>query len=417
MPLVGDHDATALGFEVLGIAPRELRRRRRPAPAGYLAAPGRRAASPTCASGYCRAVARSLDLVADRPAYSPVGVGLFAARALEAIAPDRPNAAARRLRLPAGLARARPQGPVRALRTRARLRGRAAGLQRLRRGSGDRLARRRCTCGGRPAQREDRRPARRSPRRGARTRAGGRRSSRARRRCRAGTSRRSGGRATSTRLARQGRATAHRAAQGAADRRDGLRQPAARTSSTASTRAAWRPVAPRVVIVAQHRAEGLRSAAEQALLRQLVGRGTRSSQLARSWHGTRIHAGRAIAHLDGRPRDEDARYRDATSTSTPGRRAARPSPRARPRCRDGEPAPATDTAPRSAHLANVSAKRSGGDVSRPCPRRRRRRRRERGREPVAQLAAPPARRRSRGRARAARSNRGRACARRRDRRG
>jgi hypothetical protein len=71
-------------------------------------------------------------------------------------------------------------------------------------------------------------------------------------------------------------------------------------------------VAERVLIVAHNHTEGLRSAAEQELLRQVAAPRYEVVQLARSWRGTPF----TLVELrgDGSPRDERAVYREATST-------------------------------------------------------------------------------------------------------
>ena len=71
-------------------------------------------------------------------------------------------------------------------------------------------------------------------------------------------------------------------------------------------------VAPRVVILAHNRTEGLRTAAEQALLRQVAAPRYEVVQLARSWQGTPFTL---VELRGGGPRDEREVYRDATSTS------------------------------------------------------------------------------------------------------
>ena len=71
-------------------------------------------------------------------------------------------------------------------------------------------------------------------------------------------------------------------------------------------------VAPRVVILAHNRTEGLRTAAEQALLRQIAAPRYEVVQLARSWQGTPFTL---VELRGGGPRDEREVYRDATSTS------------------------------------------------------------------------------------------------------
>ena len=162
--LVGDHDATSLAFDVLGLHPRELavvdvdqRLLAFLAPDAYFA--DLRVGLPAPLRG-------RFDLVLTDPPYSPAGVGLFAARGLEAL-PRPADAAADRLRLSARLARARAQGPGRAERARARLRGGAARLQRLRRRAGDRLARRALRAAPDQAQPQDRGAPRRAARRRA----------------------------------------------------------------------------------------------------------------------------------------------------------------------------------------------------------------------------------------------------------
>jgi hypothetical protein len=77
--------------------------------------------------------------------------------------------------------------------------------------------------------------------------------------------------------------------------------------------AAVAAVAQRVVIVAHNRTEGLRTAAEQALLREVVAGRHEVVQLARSWNGSAF----TLVELqgDGGPRDERRVYAEATATS------------------------------------------------------------------------------------------------------
>jgi hypothetical protein len=72
-------------------------------------------------------------------------------------------------------------------------------------------------------------------------------------------------------------------------------------------------VAKHVVIVAHNRTEGLRTAAEQALLRELVAPRYEVVQLARSWNGTAF----TLIELrgEGAARAERLVYREATATS------------------------------------------------------------------------------------------------------
>jgi hypothetical protein len=76
--------------------------------------------------------------------------------------------------------------------------------------------------------------------------------------------------------------------------------------------AAVAAVARRVVIIAHNHTEGLRNAHEQALLRAVVAPRYEVTQLARSWRGTAF----TLVELrgDGGPRDERGVYREATST-------------------------------------------------------------------------------------------------------
>jgi hypothetical protein len=69
----------------------------------------------------------------------------------------------------------------------------------------------------------------------------------------------------------------------------------------------------RLLVVAHNHTEGLRSAAEQALLRELAAPRFEVARLDRSWRGTPF----TLVELrgDGAPRDERAVYREATSTS------------------------------------------------------------------------------------------------------
>ena len=71
-------------------------------------------------------------------------------------------------------------------------------------------------------------------------------------------------------------------------------------------------VAPRVVIVAHNRTEGLQSEAEQRLLRTLAAPRYEVVRLARSWKGSPLTL---VELRGGGPRDEREVYRDATSIS------------------------------------------------------------------------------------------------------
>jgi hypothetical protein len=90
--LVGDHDATSLAFGALGIELRELvvvdvdQRL-----LGFLAHAGVEVRFADLRVGLPAPLHGGFDLVLTDPPYSPAGVGLFAARALEALAPDRPT--------------------------------------------------------------------------------------------------------------------------------------------------------------------------------------------------------------------------------------------------------------------------------------------------------------------------------------
>jgi hypothetical protein len=77
--------------------------------------------------------------------------------------------------------------------------------------------------------------------------------------------------------------------------------------------AAVAAVGRRVVIISHNRTEGLRTAAEQALLREFVAPRYEVVQLARSWKGTAF----TLVELrgEGAPRDERLIYREATATS------------------------------------------------------------------------------------------------------
>jgi hypothetical protein len=77
--------------------------------------------------------------------------------------------------------------------------------------------------------------------------------------------------------------------------------------------AAVAAVAQRVVIVAHNRTEGLRTAAEQALLREVVAGRYEVVQLARSWNGSAFTLVELRGH--GGPRDERRVYAEATATS------------------------------------------------------------------------------------------------------
>ena len=84
MLLLGDHDATSLAFEVLGVAPREL---------CVVDVDQRQLAFldgvdtwfADLRVGLPAPLRGRFDIVLTDPPYSPAGVGLFAARALEAM--------------------------------------------------------------------------------------------------------------------------------------------------------------------------------------------------------------------------------------------------------------------------------------------------------------------------------------------
>ena len=164
--LLGDHDATSLAFGALGASVRELavvdvdQRQLR-----YLASYGVDTWFADLRVGPAGAAARALRHRPHRPAV--LARRRRAVRGAGAGGDEARVAAAGRLRLPGGLARARAEGPDRALRAGARLRGGAAGLQRLRRRAGRRLARRAVRAAADQALAQDRGAARRAPRGGA----------------------------------------------------------------------------------------------------------------------------------------------------------------------------------------------------------------------------------------------------------
>ena len=206
-------------------------RRRRPAPAHVPGSHGVDTWFADLRVGLPAPLRERFDVVLTDPPYSPAGVGLFAARALEAM--KRESRLLVAYGVPGGLAGARAEGPGRAERAGARLRGGAAGLQRLRRRAGDRLARARSTCCARPSA-AARSRARRGERHAEAMYTRGRQAVESERR--AARSVRAGGRARRAVLRRGLEAAAGRAAR----RADGRRRPSSstsrRTSSTASTR-------------------------------------------------------------------------------------------------------------------------------------------------------------------------------------
>ena len=158
-------------------------------------------------------------------------------------------------------------------------------------------------------------------------------------------------------------------------------------------------VAPRVVILAHNRTEGLRTADEQALLRQLAAPRYEVVQLARSWQGSPFTL---VELRGGGPRDEREVYRDATSISIArvGQRRAPVLQRGRRRdavagAGDGDRAAQRPLGERVGEA--LRGARAVARVLRDAAADGR----QRGGEPVAQLRRAPARRRSRGRARAA----------------
>jgi hypothetical protein len=108
--LLGDHDGTSLAFDELGAAPRELavvdvdqrllehHGAENPRSDSRSEAAGRpRSGPPRCVAffadlrvGLPAPLRGRFDLVLTDPPYSPAGVGLFAARGVEALASDRP---------------------------------------------------------------------------------------------------------------------------------------------------------------------------------------------------------------------------------------------------------------------------------------------------------------------------------------
>ena len=293
--LVGDHDATSLAFAVLGIAVRELvvvdvdQRL-----LGYLAGQGVDVRFADLRVGLPGPLHGRFDLALTDPPYSPAGVGLFAARALESLAPDRPT----RLLLAYGY----PEGsPALGLKVQAELSALELvyeavlpdfnaydGAQAI--GSRAALYVLRPT----QAQPQDRRHA-------------GRRATRRR-------STRAAAQAVEARAAAlpelgelAGDPTGsyfgeHWPGKGARPLTELLEAPQAAATVYVNLapdlvyslyQAAVAASAPRVVIVAHNRTEGLRTAAEQALLRELVAPRYEIARLARSWHRERVHAGRA----------------------------------------------------------------------------------------------------------------------------
>jgi hypothetical protein len=310
--LVGDHDATSLAFKVLGVRPRELAvvdvDQRQLA---FLADQGVDTWFADLRVGLPAPLRGRFDLVLTDPPYSPAGVGLFAARGMEALSLDRPG----RLLVAYGY----PEGsPALGLKVQSELSalelvyeavlpdfnvydgalaiGSRAALYVLR-----------------PTKRSRKIAVRRAGRHAEAMYTRGRQAIES-------------SPAALPDLASLGEPGAlyfgddwpGRRSRPLTDLLDAP-QPAETVYVNLAPdlvyslyQAAYAAVAKRVVIVAHNRTEGLRTAAEQALLRAFVAPRYEVVQLARSWNGSSF----TVVELrgDGAPRDERRVYRDATST-------------------------------------------------------------------------------------------------------
>ena len=300
--LLGDHDATSLAFERAGRAAARARASSTSTSASWLFLDGVDTWFADLRVGLPAPLRGRFDIVLTDPPYSPAGVGLFAARALEAMKREA------RLLVAYGY----PEGsPALGLKVQAELSalelvyeavlpdfnaydgalaiGSRAPLYVLR-----------------PTKRSAKIAARRGARHAEALYTRGRQAVESEPRARL-LRELSAGRRTD-RLD----AAAPSCSRRRVERRDGLRRPHARPRLQPLPGGRWRRCAERVVILAHNRTEGLRTAAEQALLRQLAAPRYEVVQLARSWQGTPFTL---VELRGGGPRDEREVYRDATSTS------------------------------------------------------------------------------------------------------
>jgi hypothetical protein len=294
--LLGDHDATALGFQALGLRPREL---------CVVDVDQRQLAFLSGAAdtwfadlrvGLPAPLRGRFDLVLTDPPYTPAGVGLFAARGLEAMRREA------RLLVAYGY----PEGsPALGLKVQAELSALELVYEAV---VPDFNAYEGALAIGSRAPLYVLRPTRRSAKIAARR----------------------GDRHAEALYTRGRQAVESAAARPdlsavGADRwtplRELLEAPVERETVFVDLtphlvyslyQAVAASVAPRVVILAHNRTEGLRNADEQALLRRIAAPRYEVAQLARSWQGTPFTL---VELRGGGPRDEREVYRDATSTS------------------------------------------------------------------------------------------------------
>jgi hypothetical protein len=312
--LLGDHDATSLAFSVLGVQPRELAvvdvdQRQ----LSFLAGQGIGTWFADLRVGLPAPLRERFDVVLTDPPYSPAGVGLFAARGIEALSSERPG----RLLVAYGY----PEGsPALGLKVQAELSALELvyeavlpdfnaydGAQAI----GSRAA----LYVLRPTKRSRKIAARRAGRHAEAMYTRGRQAIE------------SGAVATPDLGELAGEPEALYFGEGWPGKRArpltellDAPQPAETVYVNLAPdlvyslyQAAVAAVGKRVVIVAHNRTEGLRTAAEQALLRELVAPRYEVVQLARSWNGTAF----TLIELrgEGAARDERLVYREATATS------------------------------------------------------------------------------------------------------
>ena len=303
--LAGDHDATSLAFGVLGIGVRELvvvdvdQRL-----LAFLAGEGVEVRFADLRVGLPAPLHGRFDLVFTDPPYSPAGVGLFAARAIEALAPERPT----RLLLAYGY----PDGaPALGLKVQAELSALELVYEAILPGfnaydGAQAIGARAALYVLRPTKRSRRIAARRAPRHAQALYTRGRQAVEAR----------------AAALPELGELAGDSAARYFGEHWPGKRArpltellDAPQEAPTVYVnlapdlvyslyQAVVAVTAKRVVIVAHNRTEGLRSAAEQALLRELAAPRYEVVRLARSWRGSPFTLVELSALAGSRARDE-----------------------------------------------------------------------------------------------------------------
>jgi N4-bis(aminopropyl)spermidine synthase len=311
--LLGDHDATSLAFGVLGVRPRELvvvdvdQRQ-----LGFLAEQGVDTWFADLRVGLPAPLRERFDLILTDPPYSPAGVGLFAARGIEALSSERPG----RLLVAYGY----PEGsPALGLKVQSELSALELVYEAV---LPDFNAYEGAQAIGSRAALYVLRPTKRS--RKIAVRRAGRHAEAMYTRGRQAIE--SGAAALPDLGELAGEPGALYFGEGWGKRGRALTElldaPQAAEAVYVNLapdlvyslyQAAVAAVARRVVVIAHNRTEGLRTAAEQALLRAFVAPRYEVVQLARSWNGTAF----TLVELrgEGAPRDERRVYREATATS------------------------------------------------------------------------------------------------------